>query len=130
MFKNPFSFSGRIRRTEYGLSMIIYIVVIAIFQIIIESAVTSSSGSSVVIPFVTLLVFIPCIFFMFAQGAKRCHDLGNSGWFQLIPLYGFWMLFANSEHGENAYGENPKGIGNTGTQFSFEENQQASETSY
>ena len=123
MFKNPFSFSGRIRRTEYGLSMIIYFVVAVIFQVIIESAVTSSSGSSVVIPFVTLLVFIPCLFFMFAQGAKRCHDLGNSGWFQLIPLYGFWMLFADSEHGENAYGENPKGIGNMGTQFSFEENQ-------
>ena len=130
MFKNPFSFSGRIRRTEYGLSMIIYIVVTAIFQIIIESAVTSSSGSSVVIPFVTLLVFIPCIFFMFAQGAKRCHDLGNSGWFQLIPLYGFWMLFANSEHGENRFGENPKGIGNTGTQFSFEENQSGTGTGY
>lgn len=130
MFKNPFSFNGRIRRTEYGLSMIIYFVVAVIFQVIIESAVTSSSGSSVVIPFVTLLVFIPCIFFMFAQGAKRCHDLGNSGWFQLIPFYNLWMLFANSQHGENRYGENPKGIGNTGTQFSFEENQSGTGTGY
>ena len=26
MFKNPFSFSGRIRRMEYGLTFIIYIV--------------------------------------------------------------------------------------------------------
>jgi uncharacterized membrane protein YhaH (DUF805 family) len=122
MFKNPFSFSGRIRRTEYGLSMLIYTVVIVIFDIIAASAASSSSGSSAGVGILALLIFLPCLFFMFAQGAKRCHDLGNSGWFQLIPFYGLWMLFADSQHGENGYGENPKGIGNTATQFSFEEN--------
>lgn len=50
---------------------------------------------------------IPAIFFLLAQGAKRCHDRGNSGFYQIIPFYGLWMLFAESN-----YGPNPKGEGN------------------
>ena len=60
----------------------------------------------------SIVMFIPLIWFLIAQGAKRCHDRGNSGWFQLIPFYGLWMLFADSITGENEYGPNPKGIGN------------------
>jgi uncharacterized membrane protein YhaH (DUF805 family) len=35
MFKNPFSFDGRIRRTEYGLTIIIYVIVAVIINAII-----------------------------------------------------------------------------------------------
>jgi len=45
-----------------------------------------------------------------AQAAKRCHDRNNSGWWKLIPFYGFWMLFADGDIGDNDYGENPKGL--------------------
>jgi uncharacterized membrane protein YhaH (DUF805 family) len=65
------------------------------------------------------LFFIPVVYFMLAQGAKRCHDRGNSGWYQMIPFYALWMLFAESDHGINEYGPNPKGIGNV--DFTFEE---------
>lgn len=103
MFKNPFSFKGRIRRTEYGLSIIIYSFAIAIVNIIIQMG-----GMAGIVG----LAYIPIVWFSWAQGAKRCHDRGNSGWYQIIPLYGFWMLFADSNYGINEYGENPKGIGN------------------
>lgn len=106
MFKNPFSFEGRIRRTEYGLSYLIYI---AIYYLIIY-LVSDMSSEFATIFFV--LLWIPILWFYIAQGAKRCHDRGNSGWYQLIPFYVFWMLFADSEEGRNAYGPNPKGIGN------------------
>jgi len=59
-----------------------------------------------------LILCIPGFWFMWAQGAKRCHDRGNSGWFQLIPFYRLWMMFAESDYGPNEYGENPKGQGN------------------
>ena len=55
-----------------------------------------------------LLSLFPMIWILYAQGAKRCHDRGNSGWFQIIPFYVFWMIFAEGESNTNQYGESPK----------------------
>lgn len=57
----------------------------------------------------SLILIIPLYWFMWAQGAKRCHDRGNSGWYQLIPFYGLWMLFGDGDECENDYGFAPKG---------------------
>lgn len=103
MFKNPFSFKGRIRRSEFWISSFIYAIPIAIINAILESDAESSAVA---------LLIIPLLWFMLAQGAKRCHDRGNSGWFQIIPFYSLWMLFADSDYGPNEYGENPKNEGN------------------
>jgi uncharacterized membrane protein YhaH (DUF805 family) len=73
MFKNPFSFNGRIRRTEYGISFIIY------FTFIIIISLVSNLGDEGA---VALLLYIPILWFLWAQGAKRCHDLGHNGWWQ------------------------------------------------
>ncbi|WP_420150236.1 DUF805 domain-containing protein [Spirosoma sp.] len=99
MFKNPFSFEGRIRRTEYGISAIIY----AIPATIINAILQADEGAAII-----GLAYIPLIWFFWAQGAKRCHDRGNSGWYQLIPFYFFWLLFAEGEQRPNQYGPNPK----------------------
>ncbi|KJD35747.1 membrane protein [Tamlana sedimentorum] len=106
MFKTSFSFDGRIRRTEYGLSYLIYLAIYFSSGLLISQL--GDAGSIIL-----LVIVIPLLWFLFAQGAKRCHDRGNSGWYQLIPFYGLWMLFGDSEHGPNEYGPNPKGIGNT-----------------
>jgi uncharacterized membrane protein YhaH (DUF805 family) len=100
MFQNPFSFEGRIRRTEYGLTFIIYF----FGAVIINLAITSGGGSAII-----LLGVIPLIWMLWAQGAKRCHDRGNSGWFMFIPFYILWLLFAEGETGPNEYGPDPKG---------------------
>jgi uncharacterized membrane protein YhaH (DUF805 family) len=99
MFKSPFSFNGRIRRTEYGISVIIYVAFYVAFK--------SMQGENADNPLVGLL-FIPLLYFIVAQNAKRCHDLGKSGWWQLIPFYSFWLLFENGEYDENEFGPNPK----------------------
>ncbi|KJD33142.1 membrane protein [Tamlana nanhaiensis] len=105
MFKNPFSYDGRIRRTEYGLSYLIYVVIYFLSGLLISQM--GDTGSIIL-----LIILVPLIWFLTAQGAKRCHDRGNSGWYQLIPFYGLWMLFGDSDHGPNEYGPNPKGKGN------------------
>lgn len=101
MFKNPFSFEGRIRRTEYGLSQIIATVALFI--------VAAIAGAADALP-LYYFALIPFFWFIWSQGARRCHDLGNSGWWQLIPFYALWMLFQDGQPGPNQYGENPKGI--------------------
>ena len=121
MFKAPFSFEGRIRRMEYGISVFIYCTVLILIQFLLVASL-SGQGSPGITLFL-MIILIPLVYFMLAQGCKRCHDRGNSGWFQLIPFYGLWMLFADSEPGRNLYGPNPKGIGNE--EFSFEEGFQA-----
>ena len=105
MFKNPFSFKGRIRRTEYGISYLIYLALYASSTLLIE--LVEDIGGFLVFAF-----WIPLFWFYLAQGTKRCHDRDNSGWYQIIPFYVFWMVFADSDYGSNQYGDNPKGEGN------------------
>jgi len=113
MFKRPFSFDGRIRRLEYGLSLIIFYAYMFIIVFASQLFLSPTDPANATLePLVMLLAMVPGYWFLIAQNAKRCHDLGNSGWFQLIPLYGLWLLFANGENGENRFGRNPKGQGN------------------
>jgi len=55
-----------------------------------------------------LISLVPMVWFMCAQNCKRSHDSGNSGWYQLIPFYVIYLLFAKGEEGANEYGDNPK----------------------
>jgi uncharacterized membrane protein YhaH (DUF805 family) len=99
MFSSLFSFDGRIRRTEYGISLIIYVIVTTFVNAIVASGEVPIMG----------LAVIPMLWFLWAQGAKRCHDVGNNGWWQIIPFYVFWLLFQDGQPGFNEYGHNPKG---------------------
>lgn len=111
MFKNPFSFEGRIRRTEYGLSCIIFVVARVILTLIAAAIILNSENSdNIGVVILGILFSIPLLWFLWAQGAKRCHDLGNSGWWQLIPFYTLWLLFQDGQPGQNQHGDNPKGI--------------------
>lgn len=92
------SFVGRIRRTEYGITLIVITVSVTILNLFFLD-----------LEWYWLLFWHGFnIYIILAQGAKRCHDLGNSGWYQLIPFYTFWMLFAEGEKGRNYYGNDPK----------------------
>ncbi len=103
MFKRAFSFKGRIRRMEFGLSYIIFFVWYLLF-----AAVTEMNDVNPLLALFIILTIVPAYWFLWAQGAKRCHDRGNSGWYQIIPFYFLVMLFGGSESGINDYGTNPK----------------------
>jgi uncharacterized membrane protein YhaH (DUF805 family) len=98
MFSNPFSFNGRIRRTEYGISFIITVILATLVNDFVKSGRFPLAG----------MANIPLYWFFFAQGAKRCHDYGKNGWWQIIPLYPIIMIFTIGSIEMNEYGINPK----------------------
>jgi hypothetical protein len=105
MFSRPFSFEGRIRRTEYGITFLFYVVVLIMLKLKEDN------------PGIYVLLYIPLLWLLWAQGAKRCHDLGLSGWYQIIPFYFLWLIFEDGKPGTNEYGDNPKDV--PGDQFDY-----------
>lgn len=104
MFSHAFSFSGRIRRFEFGLSYIIYSVLAVVLSVGAEES-----------PWLAFF-YIPLLWFTWAQMCKRFHDKGESGlriFTLLIPLYNIYVLimlfFEDGEPYENDYGKDPKG---------------------
>lgn len=102
MFSRPFSFKGRIRRLEYGLTYLAYCIWGVFMQVMLDDQISDGY----VIFF--LVILVPILWIFYAQGAKRCHDIGNSGWYQIIPFYTLWMIFAKGEIETNKYGVCPK----------------------
>lgn len=94
MFKNAFSFNGRIKRTEYAISFIIYIIVYVFVRIMIKGADPHPAYA---------ILFIPSVWLLWAQGAKRCHDINKSGWWQLIPFYCLVLIFKEGDQYTNQY---------------------------
>ena len=92
-----FSFEGRIRRRDYWLIS---------FGVGMASGLAAALAEAA--PVLYLLILIPLCWINLATGAKRCHDLGHSGWWQIIPFYPVWMAFQDGEPGANEYGPNPK----------------------
>lgn len=104
LFAHPFSIKGRIRRSEFGLSYIMY--VLSMVCIVILSDECS----------ILELLTIPLVWFMLAQSCKRFHDRNITGaciFTLVIPLYNIYMLlmllFADGDDHENEYGPDPKG---------------------
>ena len=96
MFNAPFYSDGRIGRTEYILSILIFLGGDLICNITFGMP---SNNAAYGVILIVLWVFI------LMQGAKRCHDIGNSGWWQLIPLYFIWLMIAKGDVDENEYGD-------------------------
>lgn len=109
MFDRPFSFKGRITRSEWWLSQFIaagYMFVVYIILYILGNRAPMASEFVAFVLVVSLL--LPYYWFLCSQNARRCHDRGNSGWFQFIPFYVLWMAFGGGDKGDNMYGPNPR----------------------
>ncbi|WP_158974265.1 DUF805 domain-containing protein [Cellulophaga sp. L1A9] len=96
------SFKGRINRTSYLFTVLIYSVINAII-------IANTTMSNIETALVVFLVFNLLMFWiLLAQASKRSHDIGNSGWYVLIPFYGVLILFLKGVSGKNQYGSSPK----------------------
>lgn len=100
-------FTGRARRKEYWMFVLFYL----IFYIVL-SVIDSFIGSMILSGLFSLALLVPSI----SIAARRLHDTGRTGWWQLIaliPLLGTIVLIvflAQDSHDENKYGANPKAV--------------------
>jgi uncharacterized membrane protein YhaH (DUF805 family) len=105
MFKAPFSFEGRIRRKEYALTVfVVYVISLAL-------GFVAQDGLDGIFLLMYLVVFVALGWINLAQAAKRCHDVDTNGWYQMIPFYTLYLLFAEGDKKRNRYGPDPKDKG-------------------
>jgi len=107
IWKSLFSFSGRNRRTKYWLTNFCA-------SIPLIPANISGDNMSDGVAIFTLLVLIPIMWILWANVAKRCHELGKSGFMGLlllIPLanlfVGIYLAFFQGDLNDNEYGPSP-----------------------
>lgn len=99
------NFGGRSERREYWIFVLVNFA-ISVALATIDQLISPESG--VISGIYALLIFIPGI----AVAIRRLHDIGKSGWMQLvilIPLIGWiWFLILMVREGDigvNQYGE-------------------------
>ncbi|QYJ74422.1 MULTISPECIES: DUF805 domain-containing protein [Shewanella] len=104
-WKKYADFTGRARRKEFWM-FFLFNLIVSIGMNLVDMAL----GSMLVGTLYSLAVFLPSL----AIGARRLHDTGRSGWWQLIaliPIIGIIILivfYCQDSQDENDYGENPK----------------------
>ncbi|PEW76340.1 hypothetical protein CN424_19525 [Bacillus cereus] len=107
VLQNYVGFQGRARREEYWMFYFFNIIMLILHATIDLIA----DLSSILIGLYTLITLLPSL----AVGARRLHDTGRSGWWQLIsiiPLIGIIILLIfmckDSQENNNQYGPSPK----------------------
>lgn len=97
----PFSFKGRIGRLQLILSYVVGFVAWFAIYALSEPALEYNSN--------IFLFFLACtavfFWFLYAQCAKRCHDLGKSGAWMFVPFWNVLLFFAEGEKQDNQYGQ-------------------------
>lgn len=100
------NFSGRASRSEFWW-FYLFAVLMVWFASLVGVTIDPVWGSDALSSLVNLAVFIPII----SAGTRRLHDIGKSGWWQLImltvigiiPLIIWWARKGIQE--ENEYGD-------------------------
>ncbi|MFY8033267.1 MAG: DUF805 domain-containing protein [Flexibacteraceae bacterium] len=100
MFERLFSHEGRISRDEYIVFFFgMFLANLLLYWYFKENPELDKLYFK--------LLRIPMAWFSSAQIVKRCHDVGKSGWWILVPFYAIYLLFVKGEIGPNKYGEDP-----------------------
>jgi uncharacterized membrane protein YhaH (DUF805 family) len=102
-------FSGRASRREYWMFVLYNTLVAFVFGLVVGvlATATKNDNLSALSNLYSIAVFIPSI----ALTTRRMHDTGKSGWFQIIPFYGFILTFIAGDKMDNKYGPDPYGHG-------------------
>ncbi len=113
VLKKYADFTGRARRAEYWYFVLFNVIISFVIGFVdgIFGTYAAEAELGLLGTIYALAVFVPSI----AVAARRLHDTGRSGWWQLIlfiPLIGVIVLIVflvlDSHPYENEYGANPK----------------------
>lgn len=104
-----FSFEGRVGRLQYWATVFGGMFVFFLPIILVAKYIEGTSSYTMFTIAGILWAFL-YYYIVYAVGAKRCHDLEHSGWFQFIPFYAFVMLFSSGDIDENEYGKENDGV--------------------
>ena len=113
-----FSFEGRISRSTYWLWYFLPVLVISIGVSFVD-AITGTFffiAPEMPLGIISTVVSIFFLWPMIAAGAKRLHDRGQSGWYQLIyliPIIGaiwafIYLGLLKGTDGDNRFGPDPR----------------------
>jgi uncharacterized membrane protein YhaH (DUF805 family) len=109
-------FSGRARRSEYWWFALFTGLAILVLEILFVVLGQASSALQAIFGLLVVIAALAVIVPGLAVGARRLHDTGKSGWWQLlnlVPFGGIVLLVfyvLDSTPGPNQYGPNPKGL--------------------
>lgn len=93
-----FTINGRASRKEYWGSELIFL---PSFFILLVIGYSFSEGIGDII---SIGGYVWSLVANFTLAIRRAHDVGNSGWFMLIPIYNFVLTVSRSEQSLNKWG--------------------------
>lgn len=112
LFARPFSFRGRITRLEFLLSHLVFALLglvgymASVYTELAALWVGQEAAQTVSHRIMLGALAVACWAYT-AQGIKRSHDTGKTGWLFYIPFYNIVLLFRRGQTEVNRYGTAP-----------------------
>ncbi|HET7268449.1 MAG TPA: DUF805 domain-containing protein [Oleiagrimonas sp.] len=112
---NYANFTGRARRQEYWMYTLVNCIIAVVLYVLAIALRGNALGAIFMVAYAlyALAVLIPGL----AVAARRLHDTGRSGWWQLIALVPFVggiillvFLVLEGHQGSNEFGGDPKAV--------------------
>ena len=105
-FRNYVNFSGRAGRSEYWY-WFLFTVIVSVVLAIVDYILFPDAAVSPLYSLFGLAVLLPGV----AVGARRLHDLNQSGWWLLLFPFIWGCFFWRGTGGSNRFGPDPLGAG-------------------
>jgi len=90
------TFSGRASRSEYW-----FFVLFTLLVGLVAGVISGITGSDVLGYAIQIAFWLPGL----AVSIRRMHDVDKSGWFILVPIYGFILSVTPGTTGSNRFGD-------------------------
>ena len=104
VLKSYAAFSGRARRKEYWMFLLVNIVIFFVLGFVEGMIGMPGAGTGMLVLLYQLFIIIPSI----AVGVRRMHDTDHSGWWLLFPLVNLLFALTEGQPNSNRFGPDPK----------------------